>query len=137
MGEAVGEAGGGMSQLVIFALIFVGMWFLLIAPNRKRQKLHQKMLAALRVGDRVVLSSGFFGKIVRMAEGRLLVELARGVRVEVLRSHVQQLAESGGESMDEIGDGGEDNGEDGEKEKPTRGTGRSRRVVAKKSPAKK
>lgn len=79
-----------MSQLLIFGLIFLGMWFLLIAPNRKRQKAHQQMLSALKAGDRVLLASGILGKILRARDGLLTVEIADGVRVEVLRGYVQR-----------------------------------------------
>jgi preprotein translocase subunit YajC len=103
LGEAVAvRPGGGMSLWLIYGLIFVGMWFLLIAPNRKRQRAHQQMLARLRVGDKVLLSSGIFAKIVQMKGAHLLVEVARGVRMDVLLSHVQQLLEQdGGELADE------------------------------------
>lgn len=90
--------GGGMTQMLIFVLIFVGMWFLLIAPNRRRQKIQRQMLKGLKVGDRVLLSSGIFAKIIKIKGAHLLVEMSRGVRMEILRGHVQQLADSDGES---------------------------------------
>jgi preprotein translocase subunit YajC len=104
--SAVGEvaaraSGGGISQLLIFGLIFVGMWFLLIAPNRKRQKAHQRMLSELRPGDRVLLAAGILGKILRAKDSRLTVEIASGVRVEVLRGYVQRRVQAG-----EFADGG-------------------------------
>lgn len=89
----VAPAGAGSSQLIIFALLFIGMWFLLIAPNRRRQKQHQALLKSLRVGDRVLLSSGIFGRVIRIKGPRLLVEMSRGVRMEVLRGHVQQVVD--------------------------------------------
>lgn len=107
----IGDAaatGSGSSQLIIFALLFIGMWFLLIAPNRRRQKQHQALLKALRVGDRVLLSSGIFAKIVRMKGPRLLLEMGRGVRMEVLRGHVQQV-------LDPQADGDLDGEEDAKK----------------------
>jgi preprotein translocase subunit YajC len=96
-----------MFQLVIFGLIFLGMWFLLIAPNRRKQKLQQQMLGRLRVGDRVLLSSGIFAKIVQIKGAHLLVEMAKGVRMEILRGYVQQLAEPAVEE-EEAPDGGEE-----------------------------
>jgi preprotein translocase subunit YajC len=108
VGEAVpGGAGGGMTQLLIFGLIFLGMWFLMIAPNRKKQKLHQQMLLSLRSGDRVLLASGIFGKIVGIKGINCSVEIARGVRVDVLRSCVQRRLESGEVEMDDGDEGGE------------------------------
>jgi preprotein translocase subunit YajC len=102
--QAAQRSGGGISQLLIFGLLFVGMWFLFIAPQRKRQKRHQAMLSSLRVGSRVILSSGFFGKIVKVKDNNLSVEIAKNVRVDVLRGSVQQVIEgpvSGDDEEDE------------------------------------
>lgn len=103
--------GGGGTQLAIFALIFLGMWFLMIAPNRKRQKRHQEMLKRLKVGDRVLLSSGIFAKVVQIKGAHLVVEMSRGVRMEILRAYVQQISEKNedgdeAESADNTGNEG-------------------------------
>ncbi|MDR2029854.1 MAG: preprotein translocase subunit YajC [Puniceicoccales bacterium] len=135
VGDVAARAAGGGNQLLIFGLIFVGMWFLLIAPNRRRQKAHQRMLAALRPGDRVLLASGIFGKILRAKESRLSVEIASGVRVEVLRSYVQRQMADDEQAGEGDGDGSEkdaapdEDGEDGQRQqggKPVRRRPRSR-----------
>jgi preprotein translocase subunit YajC len=95
--DAAEKAGGGMSHLLIFGLIFVGMWFLMIAPGRKRQKLHQKMLSQLRPGNCVLLLSGIFGKIINASGSRLKVEIAKNVRIDVLRNAIQQVVDAGSE----------------------------------------
>lgn len=111
---AVAPTGGGGTQLAIFALLFLGMWFLMIAPNRKRQKRHQEMLKRLKVGDRVLLSSGIFAKVVQIKGAHLVVEMSRGVRMEILRAYVQQISEKnedGGEA--EAADSTENEGSSG------------------------
>jgi preprotein translocase subunit YajC len=55
---APAPAGGGFAGLLPIILLFVGMWFLIIAPQRKRQKAHDKMLKELKKGDEVVTSGG-------------------------------------------------------------------------------
>jgi preprotein translocase subunit YajC len=89
--------GGGISQLLVFALLFVGMWFLFIAPQRKRQKQHQEILKCLRPGNNVLLASGLLGKIIKIKENLLVVEIAKGVQAKVMRSSVQRVVEESAE----------------------------------------
>ncbi len=88
-------AGGGMGALLIqllpFVLIFVVFYFLLIRPQQQRVKKHREMVESLRRGDEVVTSGGLIGKITRVAEGELTVELAQGVRVKVLRHTISEV----------------------------------------------
>ncbi len=54
--------GGGFSEFPWpIILLFVGMWFLIIAPQRKRQKTHDKMLSELQTGDEIITSGGVYG----------------------------------------------------------------------------
>jgi preprotein translocase subunit YajC len=70
-------------------LIFVVFYFLLIRPQQKKLKEHKGMLEALRRGDRVVTGGGIIGTIVKInADDELVVEIAEGVRVRVLRSTI-------------------------------------------------
>ena len=71
-------------------LLFVGMYFLMIRPQQKKMKAHQAMLASLKVGDRVILASGFAGKITKIEERFFTVEIARNVDVQVERNAVAQ-----------------------------------------------
>jgi preprotein translocase subunit YajC len=66
------------------------LYFLLIRPQSKKQKEHQKMLSALTKGDRVVTNSGIFGTIVGMSEkdNIIVLRIAENVKIEVLRSAV-------------------------------------------------
>lgn len=76
--------------LVPFVLIFVIFWLLLIRPQMKKQKEHQKLLAALKKGDRVVTSSGMFGTIASFNEEKNIVVLkvSEDVKLEFLRSSI-------------------------------------------------
>ena len=84
-------AAGGMDVLMQFApfiLIFVVMWFLLIRPQQKKAKDHRAMVAALKRGDRVVTSGGISGQVSHVADDHLMVEVADGVKIKILRDAV-------------------------------------------------
>jgi preprotein translocase subunit YajC len=88
-------AGGGLAQFLPIILLFVGMWFLIIAPQRKRQKAHEKMLSELKTGDEVVTSGGIFGTITNVKEDRLVVRIADNTKIELGKNFVSHKA--GGE----------------------------------------
>jgi len=85
--------GGGASQIVLLILIFAIMYFLLIRPQQKRVKEHQKMVEGLRRGDEVVTQGGLIGKVVKVKDeaGELEVELAKDVKVRVVRATIAQV----------------------------------------------
>ncbi len=68
--------------------LFAVMYFLMIRPQQKRAKQHQEMQSGLSVGDRVLLTSGMFGTVAHVGERQLIVELAPGVEVTVLKGNV-------------------------------------------------
>ncbi len=92
MGEiissAVAQSGGGTSILAMLP-IFGGMlaifWFMTIRPERKRATEREAMLAALKKGDEVVLTSGMFGKVHAVEDKAVVVEIADKTRVRILK----------------------------------------------------
>tara|TARA_R100000027_G_scaffold66167_2_gene61616 strand:- start:6252 stop:6566 length:315 start_codon:yes stop_codon:yes gene_type:complete len=80
--------GGGISSILFFILLFAGMWFLIIAPQRKRQKRQEAMIKALETGDKIMTSGGLFGEITNVKDDRLVVKIADGVKIELGRSFV-------------------------------------------------
>jgi preprotein translocase subunit YajC len=74
-----------------FLLIFVIMYFLIIRPQQKRLKTHREMVAALRRGDTVVTGGGLVGKVTKVDEDELQVELAQGMKVKVIRSTITDV----------------------------------------------
>jgi len=89
-GGQQGQSGGGVFMLVWMALIFVVMYLLLIRPQRKKQKEHERLLKELKKGDRVVTSGGMFGTIFAIDDERNIVVLKIGedVKLEFLRSSI-------------------------------------------------
>ena len=82
----------GMLQLV---LMFVVLYFVMIRPQMKRQKEHRAMIEAIAKGDEVVIGGGILGKVARMSEQYLNIEIASGVEVQVQRSAVVQVLPKG------------------------------------------
>jgi preprotein translocase subunit YajC len=87
-------AGGGGDALIGFLpiiFIFLIMYLLLIRPQQKKVKEHRAMVEALRRGDQVVTSGGLIGKITKVADGEVEVEVAPNVKVRVVRSTIAQV----------------------------------------------
>jgi preprotein translocase subunit YajC len=83
---------GILEQFLPLVLIFVVFYFLLIRPQQKRAKQHREMLAQLRRGDKIVTSGGIIGTINRVvSETEVVVEIAEGVRVRVLRAMITEV----------------------------------------------
>jgi len=80
--------GGGLMGFLPMILIFVAFWFLLIAPQRKKQKEHDKMVKALEKGAQVKTVGGLFGTITGVKDDRFVVRIAENVKVEVSRESI-------------------------------------------------
>lgn len=89
-GAATPAAPGVESLIFQLVIIFVIFYFLLIRPQQRKMKAHVAMVAALKKGDRVILSAGFKGKVVKAVEGDKFVdvEIAENVVVTVSRSSI-------------------------------------------------
>jgi preprotein translocase subunit YajC len=85
-----------LNSLLIPTMLIIGiMYFLMIRPQQKRLKDHQAMIAAVRRGDTVVTSGGIIGKVVKVDEQELQVEIAEGVKIKVLRSTISEVRGKG------------------------------------------
>ena len=82
---------GNVAQFLPLVLIIVMFYFLLIRPQQKRMKDHQNMIKALKRGDTVVLASGVIGKVTKVEDAELSVEIATGVTVKCVRSMVSEV----------------------------------------------
>ena len=92
-----GGRGGGspLPMLFFFAPIFLIFYGLIIRPQQKRQKEHQKMLESVQNGDRIMTSGGLIGNVVgtKEVDGAqiLVLKIAENTKVEVSRGHVAQV----------------------------------------------
>ena len=75
--------------IVFYVLMFGALWFLLIAPQRKKQKEHTKMLQALTVGAEVVTAGGIFGTITNVKDDRFIVKIADNTKIEISKASIQ------------------------------------------------
>ena len=87
-------SGGGLGQFLPIVLLFLGMWFLIIAPQRKRQKAHDKMLTEIKKGDEIVTTGGLFGTVIRVKDDRFVVEIAENTRIELGKGFVSSKIEA-------------------------------------------
>ena len=74
-------------------MIFVIFWFLMIRPQQRRMKEHQAAIMAVKKGDRVVTGGGLIGKVIKVGENEVEVELGQGVRVQAVKSTLSQVGE--------------------------------------------
>lgn len=74
---------GGLMQMLPLILMFVVLWFLMIRPQMKKAKEHKALLEALAKGDEVVTQGGLVGKITKVGENYVSLEIAEGTEVVV------------------------------------------------------
>ena len=88
-------AEGGMTAAIVQFLpiiaIIVLFYFLILRPQSQRMKQHQATIGAIKRGDTVVLSSGMIGKVTRVEDAELNVEIAPSVNVRVVKSMVAEV----------------------------------------------
>jgi len=97
---APAAAGGGdmsssLMSMLPLVLMFVVLYFVMIRPQMKRQKEHRTMIDALAKGDEVATAGGVLGKVTRLGETYIGVEVANGVEIQVQRSAVVQVLPKG------------------------------------------
>ena len=85
-----GGEGGGTAMIVWLGLIFVMMYFLLIRPQRKKQKAHAALLKELKKGDKVVTTGGMFGTIYAIDEdkGKVVLRINEQTKLVFLKSSI-------------------------------------------------
>jgi preprotein translocase subunit YajC len=87
-----------LNSLIVPTMLIIGiMYFLMIRPQQKRLKEHQAMVANIRRGDTVVTSGGIIGKVTKVDDQELQVEIAEGVKIQDRALHRLGGARQGGE----------------------------------------
>lgn len=88
--DAAGGGGSFWASWGILIPLFLIMYLMLIRPQRKKQKEHNKMLTELRKGDKVVTSGGMFGTIFAIQDdkNKIVLKIANEVKVEILKSSI-------------------------------------------------
>ncbi|SVD29434.1 uncharacterized protein METZ01_LOCUS382288 [marine metagenome] len=89
------SGGGSMFSLLPLALIFVLFYFLLIRPQQKRKKDHQKMLGEMKVGDEVATNGGLLGRVADLDDNFVTLDVAKSVSFKVQRHAIAQMIPKG------------------------------------------
>ncbi len=96
---APAATGGGaestLLSLLPLVLMFVVLYFIMIRPQMKKQKEHKAMIDALAKGDEVVIAGGVLGRVAKLGDSYLGVEVAGGVELQVQRGAVVQVLPKG------------------------------------------
>ena len=87
--------GGGFEGMLLIVLMFVVLYFLMIRPQMKRAKEHRAMIDALQRGDEVVTAGGLLGRISKLNENYVTLEVASNVEIQVQRPSVQLVLPKG------------------------------------------
>jgi preprotein translocase subunit YajC len=96
--QAAPAAGGGgldMISLVMFGGLFALMYFMMIRPQAKRAKEHRTMLAGLQKGDEVVTAGGTLGKVTKVGDNYVTIEIATNVEIQVQKPSITTLLPKG------------------------------------------
>jgi preprotein translocase subunit YajC len=88
--------GDGIKSMMLMGVFVVGMWFLLIAPQRKKAKELETTLKSLKTGDKIVTTSGILGVVLNIKDKSLSIRSA-DTKLEILKSSVQAVLERAGE----------------------------------------
>jgi preprotein translocase subunit YajC len=92
---AAGGPESTLFSLLPLVLMFVVLYFIMIRPQMKKQKEHKAMIEALAKGDEVVIAGGVLGRVSKLGDSYLHVEVANGVELQVQRPSVIQVLPKG------------------------------------------
>jgi preprotein translocase subunit YajC len=92
---AGGDMQSSLMSMLPLVLMFVVLYFVMIRPQMKKQKEHRTMVEALAKGDEVVSAGGLLGKVSKLGDSYLGIEIASGVEVQIQRSAVVQVLPKG------------------------------------------
>lgn len=91
----MGQQGGLTSMLLPLAMFAAIFYFMIIRPQKKKQKAHEDMLASISKGDTVITAGGFFGIVRETLDDSYIIELDEGVKARILKSSVSMKKNDG------------------------------------------
>ena len=92
---AAGSTESTLYSLLPLVLMFVVLYFIMIRPQMKKQKEHKAMIEAVAKGDEVVIAGGVLGRVSKLGDNFIHVEVANGVELQVQRASVVQVLPKG------------------------------------------
>lgn len=86
--EPAPRGGGFVSMLFMFGLIFLIFYFLIIRPQRTRQRKHQEMVEELKPGDKIITSGGIHGTVMGVQKDKIELKIAANVKIDITKNAV-------------------------------------------------
>lgn len=96
-GGAASAAPGWVQFLPIIGMIAI-FWFLIIRPQMRQQKQHRERIASVKKGDQVVTAGGIVGKVTRVDDDYVDIEIAPGTKVKVVKATIGDIVRPGGKA---------------------------------------
>ena len=93
--QAAAPAGGDLMSMLPILLMFIVLYFVMIRPQMKRAKEHKAMVDALQKGDEVVAAGGVLGRVTKVSENYVTLEIASNVEIRVQRPAIQVVLPKG------------------------------------------
>jgi preprotein translocase subunit YajC len=87
---------GPMGMLAFYALLAGAFYFFFIAPQRKKQKAHEQLLASLQSGDEVMTTGGIYGTITNVKDDRFIIRIADATKIEVGKGFITSVTKRSG-----------------------------------------
>jgi len=100
-GAASGGAASFFVQVFPLVLIFIIFYFLLIRPQQRRVKDHQRMVADVKVRDTAITSGGLIGKVTKVDDNEVELEVAQGVKVRIVKSMLSDVRPHGAKAAND------------------------------------
>ena len=100
-GASSGGAAGFFVQIFPLILIFIIFYFLLIRPQQRRIKDHQKMVSDVKVRDTAITSGGLIGKVTKVEDNQVEMEIAPNVKVRVVKSMLSDVQPHGAKAAND------------------------------------
>lgn len=98
--DGAAAANGGLMSFLPFVILLVLFWFLMVRPQQQRYKKHQEMVGALKRNDKVITASGILGKITKVGDKYLTVEIAPNVEVQMDKNQIAALHDPAAEAQE-------------------------------------
>ena len=89
--QAAAQQPSMLASFIPLILIFLIFYFLLIRPQQKKQKEHKILLDSIQRGDEILSSGGILGKVIKVDNDKLTVEISKGVNVTIIRSTIADV----------------------------------------------
>ncbi len=97
---AAAPAGGTSSMFIIIGIFFAIMYFMIIRPQQKRAKEHQNLINSLSKGDEVETTGGMLGKIAKVGDNSLQIEVSEGVVIKLQKNSISKVLPKGSLKQD-------------------------------------